>query len=208
VEPTYVLENRTEFHLTSEFGGADTRESVADGKFHLETPQSPGLGLSGLTFLSELNAGFDFRHQHVYSATDIAHSYNNLFDLTLDPATINVPLSVVTTGRNASLPVPGRPGYYATPGGTYITSSGRVINTGNDETNDTWSYDYGFFLEDRFTISRQLSFFFGIRGDILHVDFIDPIYPAGFTPVSTSTTQGLINVNGSLGFPITCLAPA
>jgi hypothetical protein len=164
VEPTYVLENRTEFHLTSEFGGADTRQSVADGKFHIETPQSPGLGLSGLTFLNELNAGFDFRHQHVYSATDIAHSYNNLFDLTLDPATINVPLSVVTTGRNASLPVPGRPGYYATPGGTYITSSGRVINTANGETNDTWSYDYGFFLEDRFTINRQLSLFFGIRG--------------------------------------------
>jgi hypothetical protein len=78
-----------------------------------------------------------------------------------------------------------------------MTSSGQVVNTGNGETNDTWSYDYGFFLEHRFTIDRQLSFFFGIRGDILRVDFVDPVYPPGFTPVSTSTTQGLINVNGT-----------
>jgi hypothetical protein len=111
-----------------------------------------------------------------------------------------VPLSRVIGGKNPSYAIPGASGYFGTPGGTYVSPSGTTINSGNGETNDTWAYDWAAFLEDRVSLTNQLFLFFGVRGDLLHVDFIDPVHPPGFNPVTTNTTQGLINLNGNLTY--------
>jgi len=203
VEPSYVLENRLELHVNSDLPVTNLspkiRGSLLDreGKSENETIPSE---TSGWSIANMLNVGFDFRYQHVFSASDIAHSYNNLYDLTRDPRLIGLPLARVIGGKNPSYPIPGASGYYGTPGGTYVSPSGAIINTGNGETNDTWAYDWAAFLEDRVSLTRQLSFFFGIRGDLLHVDFNDPVHPPSFDPVTANTTQGLINLNGNLTY--------
>jgi len=203
VEPSYVLENRLELHVNSDLPVTNLslkiRSSLLDREGKSENEVMPS-ETSGWSIANMLNVGLDFRYQHVFSASDIAHSYNNLYDLTRDPRLIGVPLLRVIGGKNPSYPIPGASGYYGTPGGTYVSPSGAIINTGNGETNDTWAYDWAAFLEDRVSLTRQLSLFFGIRGDLLHVDFIDPVHPPGFDPVTANTTQGLINLNGNLTY--------
>src|SRR5260221_11642368 len=120
-----------------------------------------------------LNVGLDFRYQHVFSASDIAHSYNNLYDLTRDPRLIGVPLVRVIGGKNPSYPIPGASGYYGTPRRPYASPSGGIINNGNGEPNDSWAYDSAALLGDRVSLTRQLSLLLGSRGDLLHVDLID-----------------------------------
>jgi hypothetical protein len=205
VEPSYTFEDRLELHLNNDV--PVSRQSVdrepelsKDEKSVIEkdeTGETKSWSIGNM-----LNLGLDFRYQHVYSVSDISHSYNNLFDLTQDPSLISVPVSSIIGGKNPSYPVPGMPSFFGTPGGTYVTPSGKVINTGNGESNDTWAQDYAAFIEDRISVTKQLSFFFGIRGDILHVDFIDPVHPAGFNPVTAHTTQGLINVNGNVTYQL------
>jgi TonB-dependent Receptor Plug Domain len=205
VEPSYTVEDRLELHLNADV--PVTRRSLdrepalsKDEKSALqkdETGEPTGWSIGNM-----LNLGLDFRYERVYSVSDISHSYNNLFDLTQNPSLINVPLSSIIGGSNPSYAVPGMPNFYGTPGGTYVTPSGKVINTGNGESNDTWAQDYAAFLEDRISVTKQLSFFVGIRGDILHINFIDPVHPAGFNPVTAYTTQGLINVNANVTYQL------
>jgi hypothetical protein len=205
VEPSYTLEDRLELHVHTDVpvGHSPSNhepELSKDGKATLEKvgPDEP----KGWTIGNMLNLGLDFRYQHVYSASDIAHSYNNLYDLTQNPNLIFVPSSRITSGKNPSYAIPGPSGFFGTPGGTYVAPSGTVVNTGNGETNDTWAYDYAAFLEDRISLTKQLSFFAGIRGDVLHVDFVDPVHPPGFKPVTAHTTQGLINLNGNVTYQL------
>jgi TonB-dependent receptor-like protein len=204
VEPSYVLEDRLELHLNGDVPVTHSplnreAELNKDDKSAIEkdTGETKGWSIGNM-----LNVGLDFRYQHVYSASDIGHSYNNQFDLTQNPSLIDVPLSSIVGGKNPSYSVPGMPNFYGTPGGTYVSSSGKVINTGNGESNDTYAEDYAAFLEDRISVTNQLSFFFGIRGDILHIDFIDPVHPAGFDPVTAHTTQGLANVNANVTYKL------
>ena len=203
VEPSYALENRLELHVNSEIPITTQPAKIQDLALSKEGKIATGAvagQTTGWSITNMLNVGFDFRYQHVFSASDIAHSYNNLYDLTLDPSLISVPLIRVVTGKNPSYAIPGASGYFGTPGGTYVSSSGTIINTGNGETNDTWAYDGALFLEDRVSFTKQLSLFFGIRGDLLHVDFADPVHPPGFNPVTANTTQGLINLNANLTY--------
>lgn len=205
VEPSYTIEDRLELHVNTDVPvsrpAVDREPELSkDEKSALEKDETGET--KGWTIGNMLNLGFDFRYQHVYSVSDIAHSYNNLFDLTQNPSLINVPVSSITGGSNPSYSVPGMPTFYGTPGGTYVTSSGKVINTGNGESNDTYAEDYAAFLEDRISLTKQLAFFFGIRGDILHINFIDPVHPPGFNPVTANTTQGLINVNENVTYQL------
>jgi outer membrane receptor for monomeric catechols len=201
VEPSYVLENRLELHVNSDIRTQPAK--IQDSTLSKEGKIVNGVVSSqttGWTIGNMLNVGLDFRYQHVFSASDIAHSYNNLYDLTQNPSLINVPLIRVVSGKNPSYAIPGASGYFGTPGGTYVSRSGTIINTGNGETNDTWAYAGAVFLEDRVSFTPQLALFFGIRGDLLHVDFVDPVHPPGFNPVTANTTQGLINLNGNLTY--------
>ena len=203
VEPSYVLENRLELHVNSDLPVTNLSPKIQGSLLDKDGKSKNGVipsETSGWSIANMLNVGFDFRYQHVFSASDIAHSYNNLYDLTRDPSLIGVPLLRVVGGKNPSYPISGASGYYGTPGGTYVSPSGAIINTGNGETNDTWAYDWAAFLEDRVSLTRQISLFFGIRGDLLHVDFVDPVHPPGFDPVTANTTQGLINLNGNLSY--------
>jgi hypothetical protein len=205
VEPSYTVENRLELHLNADVPvthpPVDREPELSkDEKSALEKDETGEP--TGWSIGNMLNLGFDFRYEHVYSVSDIAHSFNNLFDLTQNPSLINVPLSSIIGGSNPSYAVPGMPNFNGTPGGTYVTSSGKVINTGNGETNDTYAEDYAAFLEDRISVTKQLAFFFGIRGDILHINFIDPVHPPGFNPVTANTTQALINVNANVTYQL------
>jgi outer membrane receptor for monomeric catechols len=203
VEPSYVLENRLELHVNSDIPMTKQPAKIEDTALSKEGKIADAVmsgQTTGWTIGNMLNIGLDFRYQHVFSASDIAHSYNNLYDLTQNPSLIDVPLNRVVSGKNPSYAIPGASGYFGTPGGTYVSRSGTIINTGNGETNDTWAYDGAIFLEDRVSFTKQLALFFGIRGDLLHVDFVDPVHPPGFNPVTANTTQGLINLNGNLTY--------
>jgi TonB-dependent Receptor Plug Domain len=205
VEPSYTIEDRLELHLNADVPvshpSLDREPELSEDEKSVSEKDATGEP-KGWVIGNMLNLGLDFRYEHVYSVSDIGHSYNNLFDLTQNPSLINVPLSSIIGGSNPSYAVPGMPNFYGTPGGTYVTSSGKVINTGNGESNDTWAQDYAAFLEDRISVTKQLAFFVGIRGDILHINFIDPVHPAGFNPVTAYTTQGLINVNANVTYQL------
>jgi hypothetical protein len=212
VEPSYALEDRLEFHLNADLpiGPRDSHSQTtasSDGKNSkqvvLTEPKNYSIG-------NMLNFGLDFRYQHVLSATDIAHSYNNLYDLTQNPGLIGSPLTRSFGGIKPVIAIPGSNGYFGTPGGTYVLTKDTVINGsvvkkgttigGSNETNDTWAYDSAIFLEDRISFTKTLALFLGARGDLLHVDFVDPISPPGFSAVKSNTTQGLINLNANLTY--------
>ncbi|MBV8587201.1 MAG: TonB-dependent receptor plug domain-containing protein, partial [Verrucomicrobia bacterium] len=179
VKPTYAVEDRLEF------------------KFDFDQPWPRFDTGNGGGIHHQVNAGFDFRYQNVYAATDFNHEFSNLYDLTLSPNLINVPLSVVTSnapGSNRSYLVPGTH-FYASTGGTYNNVQ---LNTGNGETNDSTSYDYAVYFEDRIQIGKPLALFFGAREDVLSLHFVDPVHPVGFDPVSASATYGMYNLNTSI----------
>ncbi|HEY0789620.1 MAG TPA: TonB-dependent receptor plug domain-containing protein [Chthoniobacterales bacterium] len=197
VKPTYAAEDRLEFKLDFDqplFGGGASTNLVRD-----KDGNSPhgAVGTSGFTLQHQLNVGFDYRYQNVYAATDFNHETSNLYDLTENPNRIVYPLSQVTSnapGSNRSYLVPGTR-FYASTGGTYNNVQ---ANTGNGETNNSDSSDYVVYLQDRITLFKPVSVFFGVRGDLLDLNYVDVVHPAGFKPVSYSTVLGMYNLNTSI----------
>jgi catecholate siderophore receptor len=195
VKPTFAAEDRLEFKFnfdTPIFGGLKKSVPIEtnDGKSVTSTP---------ISFHHEINVGFDYRYQNVYSATDFNHETANLYDLTLNPRLISYPFSTVISdapGSNRSYRVPGTK-FFASTGGTYNNVQ---QNVGNGETNDSDSSDYALYIEDRIQLAKPLAVFLGARGDLLDLNFVDPVHPKGFKPVHYSTVLGMYNVNASVTF--------
>jgi catecholate siderophore receptor len=180
IAPAISFENRTELHLNFDvpIGGTGVtadgkRVADDDGKSPL-----PGITPAAKPFVigNQINLGLDVRYQEVTAYDDFDNEPANAWDISrqylygFDPNNF---------GAGTALPVPGHPGYTATPG---------VLN---GDTNNSRILDIGPFYQHVFNIGDHFSILAGARADIIGVTVMDPLYDeakaAGIAlPVSTN----------------------
>ncbi len=116
-----------------------------------------------------VNAGLDLRYQRTKAYDDYFFEPANVWDLTKSMSFVNVYNSVNFPNPYTSLPVPGWPNRYATPG------------TINGDTNDSHGTTVGPFAQATWKLSDQFNLVAGARGDHLNAFVREPLaspYPS------------------------------
>ena len=126
------------------------------------------------------------------SYVDFLNEAMNAFDVTMDPGTLQLPVSALRFVK----PVPGQsgPGRLAVPGGRY----GSPASVGISQTLRSRLFDAGLFVQDQIIFNPQLSLLLGVRGDVVTVRTEDPLAPAGFTPAQDRQSNTLPAGSASL----------
>ena len=159
---SYTLENRLEIHSEHEWGAIQ----------------------------HALVWGGAVRGEQRESYVDFLNEAMNSFDVTLDPDTLRLPVSVLRFVK----PVPGRPGRWAVPGGRY----GTLASVGISQTLRSRLLNAGLFFQDQITFTPQLSLLLGGRADVVTVRVEDPLAPIGFTPAQDRQSNTLPAGSASL----------
>lgn len=161
---SYTLENRFEVHREHQWG----------------------------TIKHALLWGGAVRGEKRESYVDFLNEAINAFDVTMDPSTLQLPVSALRFVR----PVPGQtgPGRLAVPGGRY----GTPASVGISQTLRSRLFDAGLFVQDQITFNPQLSLLLGARGDVVTVRVEDPLAPVGFMPVQDRQSNTLPAGSASL----------
>ncbi len=135
-----------------------------------------------------VNTGLDLRYQRTKAYDDYFFEPSNVWDLTLDHSFIDVYNADAFYGRFVGQPVPGWPGRYATQG---------VIN---GDTNDSYAYTAGPFVQTTWKASEKFSIIGGLRYDFMHANVKEPLPPV---PAEDDIDVAIPNVNGSLVYSLT-----
>ncbi len=134
-----------------------------------------------------INTGVDLRYQRTKAYDDYFFEPANVWDITRDPAFINVYNSVYFDA-NKGFPVPGWPNRYAQPG------------LFNGDTNDSRGTTVGPFAQATWKLSESFSLVTGARGDYFRAKVREPLLP----PYPTAKISVWIpNINGSLTYKMT-----
>jgi len=191
--------NQTEDYYADTAKGAFTIENKTDFKVKFNTGPVN----------NDVDAGFTYRYAHVLDIQNFVNEPVSIFDLSgpvsgfVFPASLQVPQGAYPYNAAFNHTQYGLPGRYQGingPDGYFI---GGFLNG----TADSDLRDAAVFLEHRIQFSPQWSFLYGIRGDLVQLDYSDPLggsdygAPPGFStlPVSASTAwYGLYNANASL----------
>ncbi len=140
VDPTWSLENRTEFQIKL----------------------SKGLINTGLAERFQHTLGYDDYFFEPANAWDLSNAANQQY--------IRAQNSIEGFPGFASVPIPGYPGYYSSPGAD------------NYDTNDSTEYSLSPFFQSSWKLPANLSLYAGARVDFIHVKTADPLTPGlGFT---------------------------
>jgi hypothetical protein len=173
VDPGINIENRTELQLNFEHDlGSDGSVAIGNGKDG-KTPiaeQKKPFGIS-----TQINLGLDFQYREETSYTDYFSEPVNAWDLALSRAYIHYVNFGIT-----DIPIPGRPGWYATPG---------VLN---NSTNTTRYFDVAPFYEQVINFGDYVTLQGGARADIIDVTVLDPLFDA-------AKARGLVTGNDNKG---------
>jgi outer membrane receptor protein involved in Fe transport len=171
-------------------------DSVNDG-FTIENKTSLELKfatpLLGLDVKNDINLGITYRYAHVPEYQDYGEEPVENYDLTKSPSTYVYPF--------ADLLASGGYTYTAGLGRTQVATPARYGFGLDNATIDSNLQDFGVFFEHRIEISPQLSFLYGLRGDIVQLNESDPFGGPNYggLPQSISTGwYGLGNANASL----------
>jgi outer membrane receptor for monomeric catechols len=140
---------------------------------------------------NQLITGIAYRFMHVLAYGDFFNEYLNATDITGNPATFPI------TQLFGVLPVPGRPGEFATPGASY--DSGQYPNS-IANTQDQNSHQIGVFFQDIVNLTDKLAVLGGVRADLIHESLTDPLPPPGFAPVHAAATMGEAAVDASVTY--------
>ena len=192
----YSLENRTEFVLN--WGGSmNPPPAPAAAEKDAKNVSPAAATIPDQRFTTVF--GFDFRWDHDVGLSQFNTEADLANDLTKSLTLTRVPPSVVQM-LTAAYTAPGSNGFLVSPGGTYpgVTNANGVPVTGNGDTNDTQTYQMGLFLQQDLKITNWLSFDFGGRADLFHLDGVDPAPPPGVKAASDSTTFGEGGGNASV----------
>jgi hypothetical protein len=146
----------------------------------------------GLDLKNDVNLGLTYRYTHVLEYQNFEEEPVNVYDLTLNPSTFVYPY--------ADLLAAGGYTYTAGLGRSQVALPARAAGYLN-ATIDSNLQDLALFFEHRLAVTPQISFLYGLRGDIVQLDESDPLGGAdyGGLPQSMSTGwYGLGNANASL----------
>ncbi len=192
-----TLTNNTFFNfLTRQNQTLEYYSDSANGAFTIESKTSLelkfGTPLLGLDVKNDVNLGFTYRFAHVLEYQDFGEEPVLNYDLTTSPSTYVFPYQdLISSGGLA---------YTAGLGRTQVALPARNSVQYN-ATIDSNLNDLAIFFEHRIQLSPQLSFLYGLRGDIVQLNESDPLGGADYAgfPQSISTGwYGLGNANASL----------
>jgi outer membrane receptor protein involved in Fe transport len=157
----------------------------------------------------DIDAGFTYRYAHVLDIQNFVNEPVSVFDLSADPSTWVFPGSL-QAGAGAFLYNAafghsqwGLPGRFQGPPGP----DGYPVAGFLNGTVDSNLQDAAIFLEHRIQFSPQWSVLYGLRGDLVQLDYSDPLgganygAPPGLSPLPQSASTawyGLYNGNISV----------
>jgi hypothetical protein len=172
------------------FADSANNSFTIENKTSLETKfATPVLGLD---LKNDINAGVTYRFAHAVVYQDFEEEPVGSYDLTKNPATFVYPFP--------DLLAAGGYLYTAGLGRTQVALPARSSLEYN-ATIDSNLQDVALFFEHRIQFTPQLSFLYGLRGDIVQLNESDPLGGADYAglPQSISTGwYGLGNANASL----------
>jgi outer membrane receptor for Fe3+-dicitrate len=192
-----TVTNNTFFNfLTRQNQTLEYYSDSANNSYSIESKTSLELKFAtpvlGLDVKNDINAGVTYRFAHVLEYQDYEEEPVLNYDLTLNPSTFVYP--------PADLLAAGGYNYTAGLGRNQVALPARSSLEYN-ATIDSNLQDLALFFEHRIQITPQLSFLYGLRGDIVQLDESDPLGGADYAglPQSISTGwYGLGNANASL----------
>jgi outer membrane receptor protein involved in Fe transport len=159
--------NQTEDYYADTAKGSYTLENKTD--FKIKFP---------LGFVSnDVDAGFTYRYAHVLDIQNFVNEPVSIFDLSQNPNTWIFPSSQQASAGaypyNAAFNHPqyGLPGRYQGPPGPDGYSVAGFLNG----TVDSNLQDAAIFLEHQLKFSPQLSVLYGLRGDLVQLNYSDPL---------------------------------
>jgi outer membrane receptor protein involved in Fe transport len=157
----------------------------------------------------DIDAGFTYRYAHVLDIQNFVNEPVSVFDLSANPSTWVFPASLQGPAGafpyNAAFGHPqwGLPGRFQGPPGP----DGYILGGFLNGTVDSNLQDVAIFLEHRLQFSPQLSVLYGLRGDLVQLNYSDPLggpdygAPPGLSPLPQSASTswyGLYNGNISV----------
>jgi len=171
-------------------------DSVNDG-FTIENKTSLELKFAtpilGLDLKNDVNLGITYRFAHVPEYQDYGEEPVEDYDLTKNPTTYVLPFADLISSGGYT--------YTAGLGRTQVALPARYGFGLDNATIDSNLQDFAVFFEHRIQITPQLSFLYGLRGDIVQLNESDPLGGPNYggLPESLSTGwYGLGNANASL----------
>jgi outer membrane receptor protein involved in Fe transport len=191
--------NQTEDYYADTAKGSYTLENKTDFKIKF------ALGFAS----NDIDAGFTYRYAHVLDIQNFVNEPVSIFDLSQSPNTWIFPASLQSSAGaflyNAAFGHQqwGLPGRFQGPPGPDGFSVAGFLNG----TVDSNLQDAAVFLEHRLQFSPQWSVLYGLRGDVVQLNYSDPLggpdygAPPGLPqlPQSASTAwYGLYNGNVSV----------
>jgi outer membrane receptor protein involved in Fe transport len=193
--------NQTEDYYADTAKGSFTIENKTDFKVKFNT------GPVG----NDVDAGFTYRYAHVLDIQNFVNEPVSVFDLSgpvsgfVLPSGVQIPQGAFLYNAAFGHQQYGLPGRYQGPPGP----DGFPVFGFLNGTADSDLRDAAIFLEHQIKFSPQWSVLYGVRGDLVQLDYSDPLggadygAPPGFPtyPVSASTAwYGLYNANISVVF--------
>jgi outer membrane receptor protein involved in Fe transport len=191
--------NQTEDYYADTAKGSYTLENKTDLKFKF------ALG----SVSNDIDGGFTYRYAHVLDIQNFVNEPVSIFDLSQSPNTWIFPASLQAGAggflynaafNHSQWGLPGR--YQGPPGPDGYGISGFLSGTVDSNLQDA-----AIFLEHRLQFSPQWSVLYGLRGDVVQLNYSDPLggpdygAPPGFSPLPESVSTswyGLYNGNISV----------
>ena len=187
----------------------DYYADTAKGSYTIENKTDFKVKFAIGSVSNDIDAGFTYRYAHVLDIQNFVNEPVSVFDLSQSPNSWIFPASLQTSAGafayNAAFNHPqyGLPGRFQGPPGPDGYSVVGFLNG----TVDSNLQDAAIFLEHRLQFSPQWSVLYGLRGDVVQLDYSDPLGGADYgappglatLPQSASTAwYGLYNGNVSV----------
>jgi outer membrane receptor protein involved in Fe transport len=206
----FSITNNTFYNYMNRYNQTqDYYADTAKGSFTIENKTDFKVKFATGSVSHDLDAGFTYRYAHVLDIQNFVNEPVSIFDLSgpvsgfVFPADLQVPAGAFPYNAAFNHPQYGLPGRFQGPPGP----DGFPVLGFLNGTADSNLRDAAVFLEHRLQFSPQWSVLYGIRGDLVQLNYSDPLggadygAPPGFPtlPQSASTAwYGLYNGNISV----------
>lgn len=187
----------------------DYYADTAKGSFTIENKTDFQVKFDTGAVNHDIDAGFTYRYAHVLDIQNFLNEPVSIYDLSGDPNTFTFPASLqIPSGtflyngafNHPQYGLPGR--FQGPPGPDGFSVTGFLNGTADSDLRDA-----AIFLEHRIKFSPQWSVLYGIRGDLVQLNYSDPLggadygAPPGISPLPLSVSTswyGLYNANISV----------
>ena len=202
---SFTIVNNTFYDYMNRYNQTqDYYADTAKGSYTIENKTDFKIKFATAWANHDVDAGFTYRYAHVLDIQNFINEPVSIFDLSANPSTWVFPGSL--QGASGAVPYTAAFGHpqYGLPGRFEGVPGGFFIGGFLNGTADSNLQDAAIFLEHRIQFSPQWSLLYGVRGDIVQLDYSDPLGGPGlydgFAQSASTAWYGLYNGNVSLVF--------